>query len=200
MKREKGSHQTEGHVKRLTLGEAGLLEKVDGIGLQDGPAHLLDSPCPDGDLGAAQVGALEALEVADAGGKLLLKPLGLGEERDCLLRRGDVGACGAALEAADGCFRVGGASVLDDCGDGRQCWVPWRGVGVRLTPCGGLGAEDAYEDDGDRPDPLDGVGNPAPNASEGLRELNRGTHLHPHWSVRLSTPTKTPEAMNWPIT
>lgn len=129
----------QGHGECVLLGHAGLLVEVCRISHECRAAKSLDGPCDTDNLGAAKIGALEAVDVACSALRCLLKLVGVDHHGDSLVGV-EVLLLVAAGEADERLLGVVEALLADE-------------------PPGRLRGEEDADDEGDGPHPLKGKGN-----------------------------------------
>ena len=146
------------HGEGVGLGrvEAGLLEEVRRVVGEGVAAEVLDRPDHADDLGAAAVGAAEAVHVAGAVGDLLLEGRGVDHHGDCFVGV-EVGLAVYAGQSEQGLLGLLRFAFADE-------------------PPGGLGGERYPDEERHRPHPLETVWDPIrPFIGAGNHGLD-----HPH--------------------
>lgn len=138
-----GSHSAErvlahGEVERVSGIEAGLFVELDGVAHEARAAQGLDHPDHGRDLGAAEIGFLQAVEIAGAHSNRLFEFVGVDHHGDGL--GGVEFIIASAGEAAEGLFGLLEAALADE--------PPW-----------GFGGEQDADQEGKGPHPLQSEGN-----------------------------------------
>ena len=128
---------THGEVESVGRVEAGLFVELDGVAHQSRAAERLDHPDHTGDLSAAEVGFLKAVEIAGADCGFLFEFVGMNHHSHGL--GGVEFAVASAREATEGAFGFLEAAVADE-------------------PPGGFGGEENADEERDGPHPLQGEG------------------------------------------